>query len=109
MTVYDTANQLAKEIKESNEYLNYKKLKKEIMGNNEKKAKIEEFEKTRYNVQLSQMNGENIEEKSQKLQELYTILVQNKDIKEYFDAEIKFNILLADVNKIIAESVKDVL
>ena len=30
-------------------------------------------------------------------------------IKEYFDIEVRFNIMLADVNKIISESVKDLL
>jgi len=45
----------------------------------------------------------------QKLQELYTILINNKEIKEYFDLEVKFNVMVADVNKIIAEAIKDVL
>jgi len=49
------------------------------------------------------------EEKNKKLQEMYTILIQNKEIKQYFDLEVKFNVMLADVNKIIAESVQDVL
>lgn len=40
---------------------------------------------------------------------MYTILVQDKEIKEYFDLEVKFNVMIADVNKIIAESIKDVL
>ena len=40
---------------------------------------------------------------------MYTILIQNKEIKEYFDLEVKFNVMIADVNKIIAESVQDVL
>ena len=35
---------------------------------------------------------------------MYTILLQEKEIKEYFDLEVKFNVMLADVNKIIAES-----
>ena len=56
------------------------------------------------------MQGKQVdEEKNKKLQEMYTILIQNKDIKEYFDLEVKFNVMLADINKIIAESVKDVL
>ena len=49
------------------------------------------------------------EEKNQKLQEMYKTLIENKEIKEYFDLEIKFNVMIADVNKIITESVKDVL
>ena len=32
-----------------------------------------------------------------------------EDIKEYFDLEVKFNVMIADVNKIIAEAIKDVL
>ena len=48
------------------------------------------------------------EEKNKKLEEMYMTLVENKDIKEYFDLEVKFNIMIADVNKIIAEAIKDV-
>ena len=49
------------------------------------------------------------EEKSKKLEEMYRMLVEDKQIKEYFDLEVKFNIMIADVNKIIAEAIKDVL
>lgn len=110
MQVYDTANRLAHEIKESEEYKAYKKLKDEIQNNPEKKQKVEEFEKLRYDVQLMAYTGkEQDEEKNKKLEEMYATLVENKDIKEYFDLEVKFNIMIADVNKIIAEAIKDVL
>ena len=42
MNIYDTANRLAKEMKESEEYKNYKKLKDSIESNPDKKAKLEE-------------------------------------------------------------------
>ena len=45
----------------------------------------------------------------QKLQDLYKILVENPDVKEYFEKEVKFNVMIADVNKIIGEAIKDVL
>lgn len=110
MNVYDMANRLAYEIKESEEYKLYKDAKQKIGQNPELKAKIEEFEKVRYDAQvLSIKSGENDQEKIKKLQELYEILVQNKDIKEYFDLEVKFNLMIADVNKIIAEAIQDVL
>ena len=44
-----------------------------------------------------------------KLQELYTILVQNEKVKEYFDKEVRFNVMMADVNKTIGEAIKDVI
>ena len=110
MQVYDTANRLAQEIKESEEYKAYKKLKNQIYANPEKKQKVEEFEKLRYDVQLMTYTGqEKNEEKNKKLEEMYATLVGNKEIKEYFDLEVKFNIMIADVNKIIAEAIKDVL
>ena len=43
------------------------------------------------------------------LKEMYNMLVQDAKIKEYFDIEVRFNIMLADVNKIISESVKELL
>ncbi|MFR2535341.1 MAG: YlbF family regulator [Clostridia bacterium] len=110
MNVYDTANQLAKEIRQSPEYVQYKTIKGHIEENIELKQKIDDFEKLRYDIQVLAMKGEEVaQEKNKKLQEMYTILIQNKEIKEYFDLEVKFNVMLADVNKIIAESVQDVL
>ena len=110
MNVYDTANKLAGEIRTSEEYMKYKEAKQNIDSNIELKKKVEEFEKLRYDIQVLAMQGKEVEEeKNKKLQEMYSILIEQKDIKEYFDLEVKFNVMLADVNKIIAESVKDVL
>ena len=110
MNVYDTANKLAYELKNSEEYKAYKEAKDTVMQNPEMKAKIEEFEKIRYDAQvLAIQKGENDPDKVAKLQELYTILVENKEIKDYFDLEVKFNVMVADVNKIIAEAIKEVL
>lgn len=110
MYVYDEANKLAKAIQESKEFLEYKKAKEELNSNPELKKKVEEFEKIRYEVQVISFQGEKQdEEKMKKLQEMYNILMQETKIKEYFDIEVRFNIMLADINKIISESVKELL
>ena len=110
MTVYDEVNNLAKAIRDSKEYKEYKTLKDELMKTPELKAKVDEFEKIRYEEQLLVMQGEQQSaEKMKKLQELYEILVQNPNIKEYFEKEVRFNVMIADVNKIIGEAIKDVL
>lgn len=109
MYVYDQANNLAQSIKESKEYLEYKKAKEDLNNNPEMKSKIDEFEKIRYEVQVMSFQGEQDEEKQKKLQQMYQILMQDAKIKEFFDIEVRFNIMLADVNKIISESVKDLL
>ena len=110
MNVYDTANKLAQELKQSEEYVNYKMAKEVLNLKPDLKKKIEEFEVARYEAQIIAMQtGKNDEEKTKKMQELYIDLIENDDAKKFFDAEMKFNIVLADVNKIIGDAVIDVL
>lgn len=110
MNVYDTANRLAQEIKQSEEYMNYKMAKQALNLNTELKEKMAEFEKSRYEVQLEMMQtGKNNEEKYKKVQEMYAELIENTEAKKFFEAETKFNIVIADVNKIIGEAIRDVM
>lgn len=110
MNVYDTANRLAQELKQSEEYINYKMAKETLNLNQELKKKIEEFEIARYEAQITTMQtGKNDEEKTKKMQELYLELIEEDDAKKFFDAEMKFNIMFSDVNKIIGDAIMDVL
>ncbi len=107
--IYDTANKLAEEIRKSQEFIEYRDARKAVLANPDLQSKIEDFEKIRYDVQvLTLEKGEADPKKMEKLQEMYTILVENKDIKEYFDLEVKFNVMVADINKIIAESMQEI-
>ena len=110
MMVYDKCHELAQAIKESKEYKEYKEIKYHVYGELNLKDKVEEFEKIRYEEQVLAMQGEKQNEaKMARLQELYAILIKEPRIKEYFDKEVRFNVMIADVNKIIGESIKDVL
>ncbi len=110
VNVYDCVNNLANAIKKSKEYTEYKEIKQKIMKNQDIKNKIDEFEKIRYEEQVLAIQGEKqSEEKMKKLQELYSILVKNPDVKNYFDIEVRFNVMIADINKTIGEAIKDVL
>lgn len=110
MNIYDTANKLSSEIKESEEYANYKMAKEVINLRPDLKDEISKFEALRYEVQISQMQtGKADEEKMKQIQEIYARIIEIDEIKKYFDAELKFNVLLADVNKIIGESIKDLV
>ncbi len=110
MNIYDTANQLAQEIKQSEEYINYKMAKQALNLNANLKEKMAKFEQIRYETQLATMQtGKQDETKMKEIQELYTQLIEINDAKKYFEAETKFNIVIADVNKIIGEAIKDVM
>lgn len=110
MNVYDTANRLAGEIKASEEYVNYKMAKETLNLNHNLKEKMDKFEKLRYEVQLEMMQtGKNNEEKYKEMQKEYAELVVDEEAKRFFEAETKFNILIADVNKIIGEAIRAVM
>lgn len=110
MKVYDTANQLAQEIRESEEYITYKTAKETIDLNYELKKQVEEFEMARYEAQVAAIQtGKQDEEKLKHVQELYGKLIQNQEASMYFDAEMKFNVMISDVNKIIGEAIQSLI
>ena len=110
MNVYDTVNRLAQEIKTSEEYVNYKNAKEYIDLKPELKEKIMDFQKLRYEAQIAAMQeGKEDQTKLEEAQKLYIELIQIDEVKKYFDTELKFNVMLADVNKIISEAVEDII
>ena len=110
MNVYDTVNKLAQEIKDSDEFKNYRRYKELVKQNQELNEKMQKFESLRYEIQISAMQGiAGNKDKEKELQDIYAELLAKDNVKEYFEAEFKFNILLADVNKIIGDAVKEVL
>lgn len=114
MEIYDTANKLAEEIKKSKQYNDLKNAKEKLMQDNNKRQMIIEFEKLKQEVQIMEVQKQKNEpidenEKKEKLVKMYNVLIENKDIKDYFDYEIIFNQMMIDINKIIGNSIKDVL
>ena len=57
MNVYDTVNKLSQEIKESDEFKNYKRYKESMKSNSEVNEEIKKFQALRYEVQISAMQG----------------------------------------------------
>ena len=114
MEIYDTANRLAEEIRNSKQYKNLKESKTKLMADANKRQLIIDFEELKKEVQLMEvqkMQNKEVDEESkkEKLAKMYNVLIENKDIKEYFDYEIAFNQMMVDINKIIGNSIKDVL
>ena len=76
----------------------------------QKKQKIDEFEKARYEAQIVALQtGKDDENKMKHVQALYGELIQNEEASRYSDAEMKFNLLIADVNRIIGETVQSLI
>lgn len=71
---------------------------------------MDEFEKARYEAQvIALQTGKDDEAKMKHVQQLYGELIQNEEASKFFDAEIKFNVMITDVNRIIGEAVQEVM
>lgn len=109
MNIYDTVNKLAYEIRCSEEYVVFKQIRQDVKMNTNLSNKIAEFEKIRYTEQLERMkNGKPNEELLNNMKEKYSDLLNIELARKYFDAELKFNMLITDINKTIADTVKDI-
>ena len=53
--------------------------------------------------------GKEDKTKLEEAQKLYAELIEIPEVKNYFNTELNFNVMLADVNKIISEAVEDVI
>lgn len=110
MNPYDKVHELVRAIKESDEVKNYTTIKEELYADDKNKEMIKNFRDMQTEVQSLLMQGkETDEQKMEKLQNLYQILVANPKIKEFFDKEVQFDVMLSDIYKIIGEGLKDIL
>ncbi len=110
MNPYDKVHELVRAIKDSREVKEYLEIKEELYKDEKTKGMIKDFREKQVEVQSLLMQGKEAEqEKMEKLQSLYSILASNVKVKEFFDKEVAFDVMMSDVYKIIGESMKDIL
>ena len=110
MNPYDKVYELVRAIKESDQVKEYLTLKEELYKNEKSKEMIKDFREKQVEVQSLLMQGKEAEtEKMEKLQSLYQILASDVKVKEFFDKEVQFDVLLSDIYKIIGEALKDII
>ena len=108
MSVYDTATMLASEIKNSKEYLDFVDNMKIIKKNKNYENLLSEYKKTQYNLQIATMNNKKLDKKTlKKMEEIQNKIRHNDQIYNYILSEEKFNIMMDNINKIIANTIKE--
>ena len=108
MSVYDTATKLASEIKNSKEYLDFVDNMKIIKKNKNYENLLSEDKKTQYNLQIATMNNKKLDKKTLKnMEEIQNKIRHNDQIYNYILSEEKFNIMMDNINKIIANTIKE--
>lgn len=104
MNVYDQAHNLARAIKESEEFKQYDYLKKVVDQNEELSKMVKDFQAKQFELQAKQMMGEEMPaDMMQKVQELYQIIMTDPTAAQYMQAEMRFSLMMNDVYKILGE------
>lgn len=110
MNFYDKIHELVKVLKETGEYTEYIKKKAEIKQDEDKSKKIKDFRDKQREQQIKMMSGGTItEEEKQAMQQIYSVLITDPQIVEFFQSEIKLDVMLADMQKILAEGMQDIV
>lgn len=110
MNFYDKIHELTRSFKESEEYKQFIDLKNKIKLNEEDYLKLKEFKEKQASQQVGYMTKGKADENVQKeLENLYSILVQKEDIRKLLETEMRLNIMLADMQKIMGEAVKEIV
>lgn len=110
MNFYDKVHELVRELKNTEEYTTYIKIKEMLKQNQELYNKVRGFKDKQRIQHMKYLSGEKTpDEEMGDLQNTYSILIQEELIAKLFEAEIKLDVLLADIQKILGEGIKDIV
>ena len=110
MNFYDKVNEMIASFKQMDEYKKYIELKEKIKKNQEVSTKLKEFKDKQQSHQLEFINtGKLSDEHKGELENLYSILIQNEDVRKFLEYEMKLDIYLADMQKAIGDGIKEML
>lgn len=105
MNVYNEAHNLAKAIKECEEFKIYNGLREQVNNVPEFAKMINDFQAQQMQLQMKQMAGEEIaQDAMESIQQLYSIIMSDPLAGEYMQAEMRFSLMMNDVYKILNEA-----
>ncbi|WP_455538230.1 YlbF family regulator [Terrisporobacter sp.] len=108
MSVYDTATKLAGEIRSSKEYKDFVTNMKDMKRDKNNENLLSEYKKLQYSLQYATMNNKKIDKKSlKKLENMQNKIRDNEKIYNYLLSEEKFTSMMDNINKIIAQNIKE--
>ena len=106
MNIYDRAHQLAGALRESEEYREYARLRDIVYQDETNKSLLDEYKRLQFRLQARVTAGQGMDasdEGFQRMQSILQVLQFNPDCSAYIMAEFRFQKLLADIYKILAD------
>lgn len=106
MNVYDEAHGLARAIKESNEFKEFDRMRKEVEQDADVSQMLGELQKLQIELQTAQMTGNQPDaDMMSRMQSLSTMLAAKPLAAKFMQTEAAFSVMMNDVFRIIGEAV----
>ena len=107
MNVYDEAHNLAKAIKESNEFKEFDRIRKEVDDDKETSDMLKELTELQVQLQTAQMVGQQPDKDVfARFQSLNTMAMTKPLAMQYMQAQYALATMMNDVFGIVGESIK---
>ena len=99
------ANQLAESLRASEEYRAFVSTRETAYADQTNKALLDEYKKLQFRLQACMASGSAPDEDEiQRLRQIASLLQFNKDASDYIMAEFRYQKLLSDIYKILADT-----
>lgn len=110
MNFYDKVHEMVRAFKDTPEFREYVELKNKLKEEKDAYDRLKNFKERQKNYQMEYIDGkEQSKEKLDEMQNLYSIVIQNETSRKLLENEMKINVMLADMQKIIGDALKDIV
>lgn len=110
MNFYDKVHEMVRAFKDTHEFREYVELKNKLKEEKDAYDRLKDFKERQKNYQMEYIDGkEQSKEKLDEMQNLYSIVIQNETSRKLLENEMKINVMLADMQKIIGDALKDII
>lgn len=108
MNSYDKAHELARALQGSSEYQQFLSAKKALDGDGAAKKMIKDFLARQMEIEYERMAGKGEDkEKIAQLQKMAELVSFNPGARDFLQAHMRFQRVMADVYKILGESIAE--
>lgn len=106
--IYDSAYDLEKAIRGSEEFQSLKTAYDAVMADESAKQMFDNFRNTQMELQEKQMQGQEIsEEEVEKARQVVELVQQHEDISKLMEEEQRLNVVINDVSRIITKPLEE--
>jgi cell fate (sporulation/competence/biofilm development) regulator YlbF (YheA/YmcA/DUF963 family) len=106
MNAYDKGNELARALKESDEFKALGKARRELDTDSSARDMVKDFLRKQMEMQLEAMSGKSdVKAKQESLQKMGELLALNPRARDYIAAYFRFQQVMQDVYKMIGDAV----